>query len=164
MTFWIVWLLTLMDFLCCTIFNIVWIKASQIIANHLEPPLMSNFSILTESFIHFGINIYGFCLFNHYVKVCSLQLIFIRKIPRVRTRPFLKEGFIIGPWLCPLISNFDPCSIYPPCVKGPWRTFSLMRTVLRGDTKSYKITTSKPLLSKLRFVIPQAVKMPRITF
>ena len=25
---------------CCTLFNIVWIKGSQIIANHLMPPLI----------------------------------------------------------------------------------------------------------------------------
>ena len=96
--------------------------------------------------------------------LCQTTADLHKKNPACADASVSKGGFIIGPWLCPLISNFDPCSIYPPCVKGPWRTFSLMRTVLRGDTKSYKITTSKPLLSKLRFVIPQAVKMPRITF
>ena len=42
MTFWAFWPLILMDsFFCCTLFNIVWIKDSQIIANHLIPPLIS---------------------------------------------------------------------------------------------------------------------------
>lgn len=107
------------------------------------------FSILTKSFWN---QYLWFCpdSFNHYVK---LQLIFIRKKPACDRRASLSKGGVYHRSLAlSLISNFDPCSLsslYPPCVKGTVRTFSLMRTVLRGDTKSYKINTSKPLLSKL---------------
>ena len=157
MTFWAFWPLILMDsFFCCTLFNIVWIKDSQIIANHLIPPLISKnfFSILTKSFW----NQYLWFLWveSRLVQsLCQTTADLHKKNPRA-TAVRLKEG--VGVYhrslALSLISNFDPWSLssfYPPCVKGPERTFSLMRTVLRGDTKSYKINTSKPLLSKLWF-------------
>ena len=138
---------------CCTLFNIVWIKGSQIIANHLMPPLISTNFFSQFSQNHFGINIYGFVQTRSIIM--SNYSWSSQEKPACDRRASLSKGGVYHRSLAlSLISNFDPCSLsslYPPCVKGPVRTFSLMRTVLRGDTKSYKINTSKPLLSKLSF-------------